>query len=252
MKSVACGIIMLILILLTPRPGTASDTAQEAATIKSVVSGVIAAYGGKRTLEHLSSIYMEGHITAFAFDDQGTYTLYFERPRKLLLDIRYSRSREIRILNGDKGYYGTGSEPPSRVRGLRYLGILYQYKSQDIPYGLLTGAYELRYEGRDEVNGFPTEVLGLHDQEGPPMKIYVDRKTFLIRKISGLFSMEGSSMVLSSEFSDFKKVGVTVLPYKFTNFAGGQKIAETVVKKYRLNEPMEDSFFNPATPYHHR
>lgn len=80
------------------------------------------------------------------------------------------------------------------------------------------------------------------------MKIDIDTTTFLIRKISGLFPVEGSSIVLSSEFSDFRTVGGTILPYKITNFAAGQKIAETVVTTYRLNQPMNDSLFNPATP----
>lgn len=239
-------ISVMLIILILPLPGKASDRASGPAKIKSITSGVIKAYGGEKVLNALSSLYVEGHIAAFAFGDQGTYRLYFKRPRRLLVDIRYTQSQEIRILNGDRGYYGTGSVPPYKVQGFRYLAVLYQYKSQEIPYGLLKGAYRVTYEGMEEVGGFQTAVLGLTDKEGPPMKIYVDTKTFLIRKISGLFYVGGTATALSSEFSDFRKVGGTVLPYKFTNFAGGEKIAETVVKKYRINAQMDNSLFNPA------
>lgn len=243
-----CICVPAILIILTlPLQARASDRASGTANIRSVISGVITAYGGEKALNALSSLYEEGHIDAFAFGDQGTYRLYFKRPKKLLVDIHYSRSQEIRILNGDRGYYGTGRVQPYEVHGFRYLAILYEYKSQDIPYSLFKGAYKVTYEGRDEVEGVQTVVLGLTGREGPPMKVYVDTTTFLIRKISGLFHIGGTATALASEFSDFRKTGGTVLPYRFINYAGGEKIAETVIREYRINAQMDNSLFNPAT-----
>ena len=60
----------------------------------------------------------------------------------------------------------------SEVTGFRCLAIVYQYKSQAIPYGFLHDAYRLSYEGKESVNGIPVEVIGLDDKEGPATKIY--------------------------------------------------------------------------------
>jgi hypothetical protein len=155
-------------------------------------------------------------------------------------DIDYPNNPERRILNGDKGY-----EDGSEVTGDGLLAIVYQYRQLNLPYGLLHGDYRISYEGRKVVDGKETEVLGLEDREGPPMKVFIDRKTFYIVKVSGDFSMGGSTMALSAVFSDFRKVDGTYLPYKITNFAGGQKIAETDIRQYRINIPMAESLFEP-------
>lgn len=205
------------------------------------------AYGGRRAVENVRSVYMKGKIRALAFDDKGTYAYYLRRERKLRVNIRYSRSTEERILNGYNGYEssGTGFSP---VSGDRYLGIVYQYRQIDLPYSLLGDTYRITYEGLTEVNGRKAHILGLRSAEGPPMKIYVDAKSFFIVKVSGLFSMDGSTMTLSAEFSDFRKVQGIELPFRIVNFAGNQEIAETVVGKYEINPDIKDSLFRPGHP----
>ena len=83
------------------------------------------------------------------------------------------------------------------------------------------------------------------DKEGPPMKIYIDAQSFYIVKVSGYFSMGGGSMELSAVFSEFRKVSGTYLPYRITNFAGGERIAETHIQEYKVNTPMAESLFEP-------
>jgi outer membrane lipoprotein-sorting protein len=213
--------------------------------IRSLVPKIIAAYGGKEVLEGLKRVYAEGHIEALMRQDNGSYKVYLERPGKLRVEVKYQRSSETRILNGDSGYRGKDGSPLSRASGDSLLAMVYQYKHSDLPYGLLKGAYSISRKGEEDLNGRQVEVLHLTDREGPPMDIYVDTRTFLIVKVTGYFRMAGGSTALSAEFSDFRKVGGTVFPFRIANFAGGFKIAETVMKTYKINPPMADSLFAP-------
>jgi hypothetical protein len=222
-----------------------APVADGAGIVKTLTADIINAYGGKRAVGNVQSVYMKGKIRALAFDDKGTYVYYLKRGRRLRVNIRYSRSTEERILNGNRGYESTGAGF-SRVSGDRYLGIVYQYKQIDLPYALLDDTYRITYEGEAEISDRKTLVLGLSSAEGPPMKIYVDATSFFIVRVSGLFSMGGGTVALSAEFSDFRKVQGIEVPYRITNFAGNQKIAETFVDKYEINPVIEDTLFRPG------
>jgi hypothetical protein len=215
--------------------------------VKYLVDKIIYAYGGKEAIEHVKSLFIKGKISALMPFGEGTYIVYFKIPRKLRVHIAYRDYTEERILNDHKGYEGTNTHPVPEVTGFRYLAIAYQYKAQDIPYGLLHNAYRLSYEGEGSVNGVTVEVMGLDDEEGPPMKIYIDRENSRIVKISGFFSIEGSKTNLSSEFADFRKVGRMEFPFKLTNYAGGQKVAETLVEEYKIDMNIDNSVFEPQS-----
>ena len=215
--------------------------------MKLLVDKVIHAYGGKEAIEHVKSAFIKGKISALMPFGEGTSVIYFKIPRKLRVRIAYRDYTEERILNGHRGYEGTNTYPVPEVTGFRYLAIVYQYKSQDISYSLLHDAYRLSDEGKGSVNGIPLEVIRLDDKEGPPMKIYIDLNNFRIVKISGFFSMGGNETSLSSEFGDFRKVGRTEFPFKLTNYAGGQKVAETLIEQYKVNMDIDNSVFGPQS-----
>jgi hypothetical protein len=216
--------------------------------VKALVDKVIEAYGGKEAIDRVKSIFIRGKITAFMPVDEGAYTIYFKMPGKLRVHIAYQNYTEDRILNGRRGYQGNDGVPLHEVSGIRYLSIAYQYKAQDIPYGLLHNAYRLSYKGKESVNAVPVEVLGLEDEDGPSMKIYIDTKNFLIVKISGLFYVGGTETSLSSEFGDFRRLDGMEFPFTIVNYAGGQKVADTRMEEYKINTGIDDSVFEPQSP----
>jgi hypothetical protein len=224
----------------------ACATSRPPEDVSSLVARITDAYGGKRVIDGLTSVSAVGYIDAFARNDHGTYELQFRRPRKLRVQTKYERSAETRILNGDQGYRGKDTSPLSQAQDYSLLAMVYQYKHFDLPYGLSSGAYLISRKGKEVLNGKPVEVLHLTDSEGPPMDAYIDAETYYIVKVTGYFKVAYvRSTALSSEFSDFRKVGETVFPYRITSYAGGQKIAETIMKIYRINLPIPDTLFSP-------
>ncbi|MFZ2197894.1 MAG: hypothetical protein WAV13_09190 [Thermodesulfovibrionales bacterium] len=240
---------ILILFLLIPGPKAlcAEEPANEAQRITSIINKVIDAYGGKDIIEGIHSIHAKGKIEAFMLHDHGTYELYFKRGGKLRVETKYERSYEVRILNNERGFRSTDKLPFEEVYGPRFLSMVYQHKHLNILHDLITGSYRIRSLGQSQTGGNNAEVFRLNDKEGSVMDVFVDKQTFFIVKVAAYFSAENKKITLAAEFSDFRKVGDTLFPFKITNFAGGLKIAQTVIEKYSLNPPFEDSFFVPST-----
>ena len=240
--------LLLISFLLSFPVHTASaaDASGVSDGDRALIEKIIAAYGGKDSIEHITGVYAFGDIEAIMRRDSGSYALFFKRQKKLRVETKYQRSYETRILNGDRGYRGTDGAPPALVKDHRLLAMVYQYKHFELVYGLLHNSYAVSRKGKEELNGKLSDVMHLSDNEGPPMDVYVDADTFFIVKVVGYFTVtDGRTTTLSSEFFDFRTVGDTVFPFKVTNYAGGQKIAETRFKIYEINPAMPDSLFEP-------
>ncbi len=244
------GIIFYLLLFLflvaVPRDLYAAEPSDEAQRTALIINKVIDAYGGKDVIEGIHSFHVTGEIEAFMMHDHGRYELYFKRGRKLRVETKYARSSELRIFNGDRGYRRTDTLPLEEVYGPRYLSMVYQYKHLNLLYDLINGAYQIRSAGRAASAGENVTVLRLNDKEGAVMDVYVDTQTYFIVKVTAFFFAENKQIDLSAEFSDFRKVGDSVFPFRVTNYAGGIKVARTVIDKYSFSPDITDSLFLPS------
>lgn len=240
------GLMAAVLLVSAPLYAHA-DATPARPDVKTLVSKIISAYGGEDAIKHAKKVYAAGDITAFMRNNKGIYARYLERDRKLRVETAYANgSSELRILNGKSGWRRIDKTPLMEVKDYQLLAMVYQYKQLDMPYGLLTGQYNVTDEGGiNTLNGAEVEVLDVEDSEGPPMKIYVDIKSFRIVRIEGYFFVKGNLTSLGAEFGDFRKVEGLLLPFKITNFGSGQLIGETVIKKYKINPTIEGSLFKP-------
>ncbi len=239
-------ILMFFLLIPGPKALCAEEPSDEAQRITSITNKVIDAYGGKDVIEGIHSVHAKGKIEAFMLRDHGTYEFYFKRGGKLRVEIKYEHSSEVRILNNERGYRSTNILPFEEVYGPRFLSMVYQYKHLNILHDLITDAYRIRSLGQPQRSGDNIEVFRLNDKEGTVMDVSVDKQTFFIVKVAAYFKTENKQIDLSAEFSDFRKVGGSVFPFRITNYAGGLKIAQTVIENYSLDSSIADSFFEPS------
>ncbi len=244
-----CIVICSLLIAGNAGVLRSEETAGESGATAPLIRKVVEAYGGKEVIEGIHSLHIKGKTEALMLGDRGTYELYFKRGRKLLVTTKYTRKWERRILNGDKGYRSGDSLPLEEVFGPRYFAMVYQYKHLNVLYDLLQGTYRIQPAGKTSIGGAAVDVFTLTDKEGAVMDVCIDQKTFHIVRVSGYFKEGNKTMDLSSEFSDFREVGGSIFPFRITNFAGGIKIAQTVVDEYSINPDISDSLFEPRTLY---
>jgi hypothetical protein len=246
MRRSLCAVALVIFLAALPVGLCAEEQTSESGRIAAVIRKVIDTYGGKEAIEGVHSLYAKGKIEAFMLRDQGTYELYFKRGRKLRVETKYAKSSEVRILDENRGYRSTDKLPLQEVYGHRYLSMVYQCKHLDILHDLLSGTYESRSMGQSFVSGKKVEVFRLNDKEGAVMDIFVDTQEAVIIKVTAYFSSGRKQIDLSAEFSDFQKVGDSLYPFRITNYAGGLKVAETVIEKYSLNPEIPPSLFAPT------
>lgn len=239
------ALIIFLLILTLPLKALAREGRQYPPEIRDLLANVIDAYGGEKRIEKVRSVYAEGEVNAIMRGDSGSYIRYLKRDRKLRVETRYQRSSEVRILNGVSGWRTSKSGKIEKVSGVRYLAMLYQFKQLDLPYGLISGVYEIRDGGSEALKGMAVRTLELKDDDGPPMKIFIDTETFHIVKVVGYFTMGDRETTLAILFSDFRPVGGVPFPFHMINYGSGFKIGETLMKTYMLNRDMDEALFTP-------
>lgn len=240
--------LMLLCLCFAIKPGVlfAEEVTTEAQRIAAIIENVINAYGGREIVEGIQSMHVKGKVEAFMLRDYGTYEVYFKRGKRLRVETKYEHSSEVRILNGERGYRGTNVLPIERVFGARYFAMVYQYKHMDILHDLVKRTYQIQTMGKASVGGSNVEVFHLNDKNGAIMDIYIDEQNYYILKVIGYFKERDKQIDLSAEFSDFKKVNGSIFPFRITNYAGGLKIAQTVIDNYLLNPDIADSLFEPT------
>ncbi|HEY3347997.1 MAG TPA: hypothetical protein VGK71_10310 [Nitrospirota bacterium] len=216
-----------------------------------MVGRIVKAYGGRDAIVNAHSVLAIGTIVDQFRSDSGRYARFFIRDgRKLRVETQLARSSEIRMLDGKRGWRGPVGQVVE-VTGPPFLAMLYQYKQLDLPYGLMTGQYKIKSLGEEKIEGSPAKVLELNDSEGPTIKIWVSENTSLIVEAEGIITMPGGGKTgpvtsLRAGFSDFRKTGGVMMPYKITNYgSGGTFIGETTITKVLFDQPVADNVFHP-------
>jgi len=210
----------------------------------SLTEKIIEAYGGRERLAKVVSVSAEGWITALMRGDEGIYKRTFRRDGRLSVDINYTHSTEKRILSGSIGFRGNGGKV-EEVSGPRYLAMVYQYNELNLPYGLLDKSFTVNELRRETLNGADVRVLLCTDRAGNEMQVFVNAESYRIVKTLATFYMGNQETSLSAEFSDFRIVDGIFFPFRIVNYAGGSKISETIITRYLINPPTNDSLFTP-------
>ena len=223
-------------------PVAASE--QDAASL-DLVEKMVQAYGGAQQIERVVALNAVGEIDAFARGTRGTYKRFFKRTRKLRVETGYPGLTEVRVLNGQLAWRTNDRDGIKGDTGPSRQAMIYQYKQLDLPYGLLKGAYNLRYAGEAMVGSQTTHVMEVWDDEGPAMRVNVDATAHVIVKVTGIVKAGEKTMSLAAEFSDFRWVDGTPLPFRIHNFAADIAISETVMTSYEVNPAPDSELFVP-------
>ena len=209
-----------------------------------IVENIVTAHGGRARLKEISSVTAEGRIGRYLAKDEGSYSRVLQRPGRLRVDITYPGSRELRILNGEKGYRGAEGRP-TEVTGAQLLSMVYQYDALDLPFGFVDGTLDIAGLVRNGSAGPDTYGITCWDRAGNRMDVVVDSRSNRITRSSATFAIGGAETTLSAEFGDYRMVDGVLLPFRITNYAGGMRISETIITRYELNAKLPETLFAP-------
>lgn len=211
---------------------------------RSIKDKIIDAYGGRERIANVRSVASEGWITSFMRGDVGIYRLALRRDRRLFVDMLYGQSTERRLLDGTRGFQGRNSGI-SEVFGPHYRALQDLYNELTVPFGLTDDTLAVTELRRSTYNGAEVGVIRIGDRAGNDIGAYVSTRDHLIVKCMSIFENGLDFINMSTEFSDFRRVGGVLFPFHMTNYAGGALISEVTITAYLLNEPIDDAFFKP-------
>jgi hypothetical protein len=212
--------------------------------IAKLRDNILDAYGGRARLSQIQSLAAEGSITAIVREDTGVYRRAWRRDGKLFVDIQYTKSRETRILNGQRALRSVDGRLED-VSGPGAAAMIYQYNELSMPFALLDESAQIENRGRELINGVEVRTLRYTDKEGNSLDLFVNDLTHRIVMTTGSFSVEGQKTTLSSEYTNFRFVDGILLPFKIVNYAGMTRISETVIDDYLVNARLNDALFEP-------
>lgn len=235
--------ILLGVMLIGACAGTAPLPA--AAPPQEKIAAVLAAYGGREALANLTTVSAHGHIEDFLRGSAGGYARAMRRPGGLRIDIMPERGGEVRILDGERGWQGSGDTlreaNPFSLESMRY-----QYGYLDLPMSLADGSARVSDGGQRPLGGQELDVLLIDLDAAPQLRVYIDPTTHLIRRVEADFSMGGmGTSQLGTEYEDFRPVDGLLFPHRLNNFAGGGRISVITLDRLTINQPLPAGVFAP-------
>ncbi len=237
--------LVVMMLLLVPLQ-SCSTRAPLPDIVENIRENVLDAYGGRARLAQIQSLAAEGSITAIVRGDSGVYRRAWRRDGKLFVDIRYTKSRETRILNGNRALRSVDGKLED-VSGPSAAAMAYQYNEVSMPFALLDNSLDIQSRGMDLVDGSEVQVLRCTDRAGNIIDLFVNENTHRIVKTTGTFSIEGKPATLSAEYSNFRFVEGILLPFRIVNSSGTTRISEIAIDDYLVNASLNDSLFDPHT-----
>ncbi len=224
----------------------AAGTAHAADTADGIVAHVLATYGGAEAIGRVKTVAAHGTITDYFSDREGVYSRYAERPGKLRVEITYDDGGELRILN-DGSAWQSGENGLVPARPMTYRSMVYQYTYLDLPMGFADHSVPVSYGGRELVGGREVYLLKVTPAHSPEIRVYIDAKSYLIRRVAATFRMGimGGSE-LATEYGDFRPESGVLFPHLLTNYAGNIKLSEITLPRIRINAVLPASLFRPS------
>jgi len=221
----------------------AAGNRTEEANTSPVVTAMLEAYGGRVALAAVRSVAARGRIDDDLRRVSGGYSRLMRRPGGLRIDILPERGGEVRILDGEQGWQGSGDRL-APANPLSLASMRYQYGYLDLPMCLADGSCSARERGVAKLAGGECDLLAVTVPQAPELRVYVDRETHLIRRVAAEFSMGAAgSSELATEYADFRPSGGVLFPRKLTNFAGGQKISLLTLASFEVNQSLPEAAF---------
>jgi len=123
--------------------------------------------------------------------------------------------------------------------------MVYQYNELSMPFALLDDTFAVKDVGSEPFAGSAVRVLRCTDHAGNTLDVFVSEVTYRIVKTLGSFSVEGATTSLSTEFGDFRFFEGVLVPFRIVNYAGGNRISETIIDDYLFNARLNDAMFDP-------
>ena len=186
----------------------------------------------------------EGKVTpALPGGKAGRLSRTFERPRRLRVEIAYpGEEPEVRVLDGARGWRN-GVEVSGTVQ---WAAMALQAARLDLPRLLADERLKLVDGGAVKRGGRRLRAVTVPLGGGMVLTVEIDPKTGRILRSSGRVDAgHGTTLELATAYSDFRRVGGVLVPFREAGFAQGQRTGDTALGRVELLRDAPQGSFRP-------
>jgi hypothetical protein len=195
------------------------------------IDRIVRAYGGPEALEKMTAYRVVAATDALLRGSiKGTVVRDVRAPASLRVTIEYPDGPEVRILDGARGWRGTGGDL-APAEGMLLESMVYQLLRSDLPGSLA------RYEDRlvdgglsQGEDGAAYRVLVLPVTDTLEVRYWIDAASLRVTRVTGTIRAGDMTIAFATEYADFRQVDGVWVPFREINYAGGRKVAETTVR----------------------
>ncbi|WP_164974277.1 M16 family metallopeptidase [Filimonas effusa] len=224
------------------KAGAAAATVS--ADAKEVINNYLKAIGGTEALRKVKTVWYKMTLSV-----QGM-SLAVEKkdmvPNKTLtVASAMGNVVDKQVFDGNTGYQERGGQkmtlPADQLNSRK--GVTSMFEQLDYVPGVV---FKLVSKGISKVDGKDAYVIEVTNPGGKMQAEYYDVASKLLVRVESALEMNGMPLNQTTDFSDYRKVGAILIPYKFvqTIEAGGQQQAlEFVTTDVKLNEGVSEGDF---------
>ena len=212
----------------------------QAQTVDEIVDKNIAAMGGKEKLMSLKTVKMEGTMSTQGFELAITNTR--SNMVGIRLDIEVNGTSNYQVANMTKGaafWPVRGQDAPEDMEADQYKSAQNQMDLQGAFCNYKDKGTKIELVGKETVDGAETNKLKVTFKNGVVTNYFVDTKTNRIVKTSGMMTIGGQSMEITTGYADYKQNADGYwFAYAITNQQG-----TITYEKISTNVPIDESIY---------
>ena len=216
-----------------------SDKTSEAVSASSIIQDYLKAIGGKEEAKKINTVKASFTMELMGRSFEGTDIRM--SPNKHYSEIRMGEMKVMQqLFDGSKGYQAQmGQKKEMEEKEIK--------ESQDdkaiIPQIFyLTADYKLLYLGTEKSGDELTYKIKVTKPSQKVSIEYYSTKTGLLLKDESSTDAGGTEMTISTEYSNYKKIGNILLPYIITQNVGEQQFSMNM-GEIKINEGVTDEDF---------
>lgn len=203
------------------------------------------AIGGLEKWQKLNTMVMQGTMNS-----QGQtlpILAYHKRPNLCRVEFRVKETMMAQIFNGYFAWQinplSGNPEPAPMTNGkTKYLRDTCGIENSLIDYK--TKGYNVKLLGEEKVNGKNKYKIRVKYKSGNIEIYYIDAKTYLITKSTGLYDFDGQETRISTQYNDYKNTKGYMVPYQLVvdiHGAPGQEILN--IDTFAFNIDIDSNIF---------
>ena len=216
-----------------------ADRNTEAVNAASIIDGYLKAIGGKDEAKNLKSMRSTISMSMQGANLEGEEIKMAPNKHRMHMTMQGMKVFEMNF-DGTSGYQGQmGKNTPLDSAELREA---MDDKALIPQVNYISNDYKMSYMGLEKVGGDDAYKLKITKPSGKVVTEYYATKTGLLVKEETTEMANGNEVPVSTEYSDYRKVGKLMFPFAITQMQGPQELP-IVIKEIKINEGVTDADF---------